>query len=100
MLTFLWTQNFFFIYVLTPSGQKVPPEVLLLRDEGESEQGLQVHAFHQQPEVISQDAELEESYSRFTRHLKKSAWRKRTKLSKCINIEDKTLPAEMILDFF
>lgn len=60
------------INALTPSSQNVPPEIFPLRDEGESKQRLQVHALHQQPEVISQDAELEESYSRFTRHLKKS----------------------------
>lgn len=62
---------------LTPSCQNVPPEVFPLRDEGKREQRLQVHALHQQPEVISQDAELEEGYSRFTRHLKKSGLRKK-----------------------
>lgn len=59
---------------LTPSSQNVPPEVFPLRDKGESEKRLQVHALHQQPEVISQDAELEESYSRFACHLKKKVY--------------------------
>ena len=48
--------------ILTPSNQDVPPEVFPLRDEGQGQQGLQVHALHQQPEVIGQDAELEEGH--------------------------------------
>lgn len=48
--------------VLTPSDQNVPPEVFPLRDESEGQQGLQIHALHQQPEVICQDAELKESH--------------------------------------
>lgn len=50
----------------TPANDYVPPEVFLLKDEGESKQCLQVHALHQQPEVVGQDAELEEGYSWFT----------------------------------
>lgn len=46
----------------TPTNQDVPPEVLPLRDEGQGQQGLQIHALHQQPEVICQDAELEERH--------------------------------------
>lgn len=48
----------------TPANQDVPPEVLPLWHEGERQQGLQVHSFHQQPEVISQNAELEEGHGR------------------------------------
>lgn len=47
----------------TPSNDYVPPEVFLLEGEGESQQRLQVHALHQQPEVVCQDAELEEGHS-------------------------------------
>lgn len=48
--------------MLTPSNQNVPPEVLPLGHERQGEQSLQVHALHQQPEIICQDAELEESH--------------------------------------
>lgn len=48
--------------LLTPSNQDVPPEVFPLRDEGQGQQGLQIHALYQQPEVIGKDAELEESH--------------------------------------
>lgn len=51
---------------LTPADDDVPPEVFLLEGEGESEQGLQVHPLHQEPEVVCQDAELEEGHSRLT----------------------------------
>lgn len=53
----------------TPADEDVPPEVFLLEDEGESEQRLQVHALHQQPEVVGQDAELEERHCCFTGRL-------------------------------
>lgn len=53
----------------TPTNQNVPPEVLPLRDEGEGEERLQVHALHQQPEVITEDAELEEGYGSLTHYL-------------------------------
>lgn len=46
----------------TPADEDVPPKVFLLEDEGESQQSLQVHALHQQPEVVGQDAELEEGH--------------------------------------
>lgn len=52
--------------MLTPSNQNVPPEVLPLGHERQGEQSLQVHALHQQPEIICQDAELEESHGWFT----------------------------------
>ena len=55
--------------LLTPANQDVPPEVFPLWDESEGQQGLQVHALHQQPEVIGQDAELEESHSWLARCL-------------------------------
>lgn len=51
---------------LTPADGYVPPEVFLLEGEGESQQCLQVHPLHQQPEVISQDAKLEEGHGRLT----------------------------------
>lgn len=50
----------------TPANDYVPPEVFLLEDKGESKQRLQVHALYQQPEVVGQDAELEEGHSWFT----------------------------------
>lgn len=50
----------------TPADDDVPPEVFLLENKGESQQGLQVHPLHQQPEVVGQDAELEERHGRFT----------------------------------
>lgn len=46
----------------TPADKYVPPEVFLLEDKGESKQRLQVHALHQQPEVVGQDTELEEGH--------------------------------------
>lgn len=48
--------------VPTPANKYVPPEVFLLEDKCESEQCLQVHALHQEPEVVSQDTELEEGH--------------------------------------
>lgn len=57
---------------LTPSNQDVPPEVFPLGDEGQGEEGLQVHALHQQPEVIGQDAELEKGHGWFTCCLKRT----------------------------
>ena len=53
----------------TPADEDVPPEVFLLEDEGEGEQRLQVHALHQQPEVVCEDAELEEGHGWFTGRL-------------------------------
>jgi len=47
----------------TPADEYVPPEVLLLEDKCECEQRLQVHPFHQEPEVVGQDTELEEGHS-------------------------------------
>lgn len=55
--------------LLTPSNQDIPPEVFPLWDEGQSQQCLQIHALHQQPEVIGQDAELEESHGWLARFL-------------------------------
>lgn len=52
--------------MLTPSNQNVPPEVLPLGHKRQGEQGLQVHPLHQQPEIICQDAELEESHGWLT----------------------------------
>lgn len=46
----------------TPADEYVPPEVFLLEDKGERQQRLQVHALHQQPEVVGQDTELEEGH--------------------------------------
>lgn len=46
----------------TPTDEDIPPEVLLLEDEGERQQRLQVHPFHQQPEVVGQDTELEKGH--------------------------------------
>lgn len=58
--------------LLTPSNQDVPPEIFPLRDEGQGQQRLQVHALHQQPEVIGQDAELEESHGWLARCLERT----------------------------
>lgn len=60
---------------LTPANQDVPPEVFPLGDEGQGQQGLQIHALHQQPEVIGQDAELEESHGRLARRLEEARQR-------------------------
>ncbi len=57
---------------LTPSNQDVPPEVFPLRNKGQGQQGLQIHALHQQPEVIGQDAELEEGHRRLACCLEKT----------------------------
>lgn len=46
----------------TPSNQDVPPEVFPLGDKCQGEQRLQIHALHQQPEVICKNTELEESH--------------------------------------
>lgn len=56
--------------VPTPADEYVPPEVFLLEDKGERQQRLQVHALHQQPEVVGQDAELEEGHYGFTGRLR------------------------------
>lgn len=55
--------------ILTPSDQYVPPEVFPLGNKCEGQQGLQIHALNQQPEVIGQDTELEESHGRLARRL-------------------------------
>lgn len=39
---------------LTPSNEDIPPDVAPVRGEGEQQQGLQVHALHQQPEEVGQ----------------------------------------------
>lgn len=40
---------------LTPADEDVPPDVPLVGGEGEQQQGLQVHALHQQPVEVGQD---------------------------------------------
>lgn len=50
----------------TPADGYIPPEVFLLEGEGERQQCLQVHALHQQPEVVGQDAEVEKGHSGLT----------------------------------
>lgn len=45
---------------LTPADEDVPPDVPLVGGEGEQQQGLQVHALHQQPVEVGQDRVLEE----------------------------------------
>ena len=57
----------------TPADESVPPEILLLGDEGEGQQGLEVHAFHQEPEVVSQDAKLEEGHRRLAGSLREES---------------------------
>lgn len=69
--------------LLTPSNQDVPPEVFPLRDERQGQQGLQIHALNQQPEVISQDAELEESYGWLACCLERMQQIKVTNFSQC-----------------
>lgn len=54
---------------LTPADEDVPPDVPLVRSEGEQQQGLQVHALHQQPVEVGQDRVLEEGDGCFTVHL-------------------------------
>lgn len=53
----------------TPSNQDVPPEVLPLREEGHSQQGVQVEALHEQPEETCHDAVLEENHHGLAAHL-------------------------------
>lgn len=54
---------------LTPADEDVPPDVPLVGGEGEQQQGLQVHALHQQPVEVGQDRVLEEGDGCFAVHL-------------------------------
>ena len=53
----------------TPTNQDVPPEVLPLREEGNSQQSVEIKALHQQPEVTRHDAVLEEDHHCLAAHL-------------------------------
>lgn len=55
----------------TPANQDVPPEVLPLREEGNSQQGVKVEALHQQPEETCHDAVLEENHHGLAAHLER-----------------------------
>lgn len=55
---------------LTPADEDVPPDVTLVGGEGEQQEGLQVHALHQQPVEVSQDRVLEEGDGCFAVHLR------------------------------
>lgn len=54
---------------LTPSDEDVPPDVAPVGGEGEQQQGLQVHAFHQQPVEVGQHRVLHEGNGCFALHL-------------------------------
>lgn len=56
----------------TPTNHDVPPEVLPLREEGDSQQGVEIQALHQQPEVAGHDAVLEEDHHGLAAHLMES----------------------------
>lgn len=45
---------------LTPADEDEPPEVLPVREEGDSEERVEVKTFHQQPKETGHDAILEE----------------------------------------
>lgn len=53
----------------TPSNEDVPPEVLPLGEEGNSQQGVKVEALHEQPEEACHDAVLEENHHGLAAHL-------------------------------
>lgn len=53
----------------TPTNQDVPPEVFLLREEGNSEQSVQIEPLHQEPEETRHDAILEEHHHYLAAHL-------------------------------
>lgn len=53
----------------TPSNQDVPPEVLPLRKERNSQQGVKVESLNQQPEEACHDAVLEENHHGLAAHL-------------------------------
>ena len=53
----------------TPPYQNIPPEVLLLREEWDSQQGVKVQTLHQEPEIAGHDAILEEHDHHLAAHL-------------------------------
>ena len=53
----------------TPADDDVPVEVASLGEEGLYQQGEQVEAFNEQPEVVGEHAVMEEYHHRSTFHL-------------------------------
>lgn len=53
----------------TPADEGVPVKVSPLREEGLHQQGEEIQALDEQPEVVGHDAVMKEHHHRLTRHL-------------------------------